>query len=269
MISLRFRTTLLGLWVIGFSSSSFAALFEDDEARRAILELRQRVESMRMGIEALRAENQVLIKKASEGSDKSQDELLVMRRSLLDLQNQIESLRSDLAKSKGDYESLLKSLSEWQRDQKDKIQALEERLRKLEPTKVAVDGREFLADPSEKRDYDQSLEVFRKGEYAQAAGTLADFLRRYPQSGYKPSVLFWLGNAQYAVKDYKDAIASFRSLVAMGPHQRVAESLLAIANCQIELKDVRGARKVLEDLIKAHPDSEAAGAAKDRLTKLK
>jgi TolA-binding protein len=37
----------------------------------------------------------------------------------------------------------------------------------------------------------------------------------------------------------------------------------------IELKDTRGARKVLEDLIKAHPESEAAAAAKDRLSRLK
>ena len=41
------------------------------------------------------------------------------------------------------------------------------------------------------------------------------------------------------------------------------------ANCQVELKDTRAARKTLEDLIKAYPQSEAAVAAKDRLTRLK
>jgi len=266
MMASRVRATLLGLWVIAFAAPIQAALFEDDEARRAILDLRQRVETLRMGMEAMRSE---VIKKTNEGADKNQDDMLILRRSLLDLQNQIEALRADLAKSKGHYEALLKSLAEWQRDQKDKIQAQEDRLRKLEPVKVGLDGREFLAEPAERRDYDQTLEIFRKGEYAQAVSGLADFLRRYPQSGYKPSALFWLGNAQYAVRDYKDAIASFRALVAMAPHVRVPESLLAIANCQIELKDLRGARKALEDLIKAYPDSEAAAAAKERLAKLK
>jgi tol-pal system protein YbgF len=269
MMMPRVFAVLWGLLFLAFSSTAQAGLFEDDEARRAILELRQRVETMRMSIEALRADNQVLMKKGNEVIDKNQDELQVLRRSLLDLQNQIESLRADLAKSRGANEDLLKSLSEWQREQKDKIQSQEDRLRKLEPIKVAMDGREFLAEPAEKRDYDQALEVFRKGEYGAALTMLADFVRRYAQSGYKPTALFWLGNAQYAVKDYKDAMVSFRSLVAMAPHPRVPESLLALANCHIELKDVRSARKVLEDLIKAHPESEAATAAKERLSRLK
>lgn len=269
MMAPRMLAPLWGLLLMALASSAHAALFEDDEARRAILDLRQRVETMRMSLETLRAENQVLIKKGSEVTDKNQDDLQVLRRSMLDLQNQIESLRADLAKSQGANESLLKSLSEWQREQKDKIQAQDDRLRKLEPTKVTLDGREFLAEPAEKRDHDQALEVFRKGEYSQALTLLADFVRRYPQSGYKATALFWLGNAQYAAKEYKDAMASFRSLVAMGPHQRVPESLLALANCHIELKDLRSARKVLDDLIKAHPESEAASAAKERLSRLK
>jgi tol-pal system protein YbgF len=269
MMKTRVFAILGGLLFIAFSSTAQAALFEDDEARRAILDLRQRVETLRMSIEVLRADNLVLMKKGSEVTDKNQDELQVLRRSLLDLQNQIESLRSDLAKSQGANEALVKSLSEWQRDQKDKIQAQDDRLRKLEPIKVAMDGREFLAEPSEKREYDQALEVFRKGDYATALTMLADFVRRYTQSGYKASALFWLGNAQYAVKEYKDAMVSFRSLVALAPHPRVPESMLALANCHIELKDIRAARKAFEDLIKAHPESEAATAAKDRLARLK
>ena len=269
MMAPRMLATLLGLLFLVFSSTLHAGLFEDDEARRAILDLRQRVETMRMSIEVLRSENQSLIKKGSEVTDKNQDELQVLRRSMLDLQNQIESLRADLAKSRGANENLLKSLSEWQREQKDKIQSQDDRLRKLEPIKVAMDGREFLAEPTEKRDHDQALEVFRNGDYGQALTMLADFVRRYPQSGYKATALFWLGNAQYAVKEYKDAMVSFRSLVAMAPHPRVPESMLALANCHIELKDVKSARKALEDLIKAHPESEAATAAKDRLSRLK
>jgi TolA-binding protein len=63
---------------------------------------------------------------------------------------------------------------------------------------------------------------------------------------------------------------NFRSLIAREPeHVRAPEAVLSIANCQIELKDTRGARKTLEDLIKAYPQSEAAIAAKERLPRLK
>ena len=95
-------------------------------------------------------------------------------------------------------------------------------------------------------------------------------MRRFPASGYAPSALFWLGNAQYAVRDYVGAIASFRALLTRAPeHSRAPEAVLSIANCQIEMKDTRAARKTLEDLIKAYPQSEAAGAAKERLTRLR
>jgi TolA-binding protein len=45
--------------------------------------------------------------------------------------------------------------------------------------------------------------------------------------------------------------------------------MLAIANSQIELKDSRSARRTLEDLVKAYPDSEAATAGRDRLARLR
>ena len=95
-------------------------------------------------------------------------------------------------------------------------------------------------------------------------------MNRYPKTGFKPSALFWLGNAQYATKDYKNALSSFRSLVAMGgDHVRVPEAILAIANCQLELKDNKGARKTLDDLVANYPASEAAQAARDRLARLR
>jgi TolA-binding protein len=45
--------------------------------------------------------------------------------------------------------------------------------------------------------------------------------------------------------------------------------MLSIANCQLEMKDVKSARKTLEELMKKYPQSESATAAKERLTKLK
>ena len=127
-----------------------------------------------------------------------------------------------------------------------------------------------MAEPAEKRDFEAALAVFRKSDFAAAQPAFLDFLRRYPQSGYSMAALFWLGNAQYATRDYKEAMINFRTIVTKEPeHPRSAEAVLSIANCQIELKDTRAARKSLEDLIKSYPQSEAAVAAKDRLARLK
>ena len=149
-------------------------------------------------------------------------------------------------------------------------QGLDERFRTVEPVKVTLDGREFMAEQAEKRDFEAALALFRKAEFSGAKTAFFDFLSRYTRSGYLPSALFWLGNAQYATRDYTAAMVNFRALIANAPdHQRTPEAVLSVANCQLELKDSRGARKTLQDLVSAYPKSEAAVAARERLALLK
>ena len=232
------------------------ALFDDDEARKAILELRQKVDiQQQRNVEELK---------------KANDDNTQLRRSILDLSNQLEVLRAEIAKMRGQDEQLARDVAEVQRKQKDITQGVDERLRKFEPSKVTADGTEFVANPAEIRDFDAALATLRRGEFAPAQTAFLDFISRYPQSGYKPSALFWLGNAQYALRAYREAVINFKSVVAIAPdHVRSPEAALSIANCQVELKDLKAARKTLEDLIKVYPQSEAASVAKDRLSKLK
>src|SRR5512133_1528106 len=238
------------------SSGASAALFEDDEARRAILDLRQRGEAQRANSE--------------RDAETQRQESSQLRRSMLELQNQIEAVRSEIARLTGQNEQLTRELAEIQRRQKDIATGGDERLRKFEPAKVSVDGKEFIADPTESRDFEAALAIFRRGEFPAAQAAFADFIKRYPQSGFRPTALFWLGNSQYANRDYKGAIANFRALLAVAPeHPRAAEAVLSIANCQIELKDNAGARRTLDELIRTYPQSEAAQAAKERLAKIR
>jgi tol-pal system protein YbgF len=260
----RFICSALLLASIGSAS---AGLFDDDEARLAIRDLRQTNVELRQQLETLKRESD---QKNADLLRRTSDESVELRRSLMDLQNQLESTKADLAKMRGQEEQISRDLSDLQRRQKDVLQATEERLRKLEPTRVSLDGRDFMAEPSEKRDFDNAMAVFRKGEFANAQVVFVDFMTRYSQSGYRPSALFWLGNSQYATKDYKEAMANFRSLISLASdHLRVPEAALAIANCQLELKEFKAARKTLEELVSNHPGTEAAAAAKDRLARFK
>ena len=252
----RLAATALAALCLGATSIASAALFEDDEARRAILELRQRTEAQRVA--------------AERAADEQRQDAAQLRRSLLELQTQIESLRGEIARLTGQNEQVMRALADVQRQQKDVAQGVEERLRKIEPAKVSVDGREFIADPAESRDFEAALAIFRKGDFPAAQAAFADFIKRYPQSGFRPTALFWLGNAQYANRDYRGAIGNFRALLTAAPaHPRAAEAVLSIANCQIELKDNAAARRTLDELVKTYPQSEAASAAKERLARLR
>ena len=255
---LRCGAVALGLWLT--LGSAQAALFEDDEARKAILDLRSRLTAVE---DAQRSQLLPVVKQLS-------DQIQQLQRSLLDLNNQNEQLRGELARMRGQDEQMLRDLADVQRRQRDIAQGVDDRMRKLEPQTVTVDGREFSADPEEKRAYDDAMASLRGGDFDRAAVGLASFIKRYPASGYLDSARYWLGNAQYGRRDYKEALATFRAFVAAAPdHPRTAEALLATANCQAELKDTKGAKRTLEDLIKQFPKSEAAQAARERLLALK
>lgn len=223
------------------SAGAQAALFEDSDARRAILELRERVE--RQG-----------------------EEIQNFQRGLLEQQNQFEALRTEIARIRGEKEELSQEL----RRAQELSQGVDDRLKKFEPTKVKVDGVEFVADPAETKAYEDALAIFRKGEFGAASTAFNDFIKRNPKSGYVVPSLFWLGNAQYANRSYANAITNFNTLLSKAPnHMRAAESMLSVANCQLELKDIKAAKKTLGDVVKNYPHTEAAAAASERLAKLK
>lgn len=234
------------------SATAHAGLFEDDEARRAILELRmQRTQDT----EALNAKLSALNAQVDQ-----------LKRSLLDMNAQVEQLRSDLAKQQGANEVLTRDVTELQRKQKDIQGGLDERVRKLEPQSVTQDGKTFKADPEEKRLFDESLARLRAADFAGGAAGLNGLLQRFPDTGYRESAWYWQGNAQYGLRAYKESIASFKQLLDKAPdHARAPEAMLSIANCYSELKENDSARKTLELLIKQYPQTEAAQAARDRL----
>ena len=288
---------LLGL----LSPTAQAALFEDEEARRAILDLRQRLENQRQT--QLQSAEQTLQKSL----DQSQKQFETLRKqvevdinqskqdnrqAVLQLQTQIEALKQDIASLRGEREQLLREITLLQRAQKDTNVEIEERFQKINgqlakqeatppsPVKeeapksskvnVQVDGFEFLADPDEKRDFEAAFVLFRKGDFAAAAKEFAQFVRVYSASGYKPSALYWLGSAKFARRDFNEAIAQLKGLANDFPnHARTPEAMLTIGNAQLEIKQAKEARKTFNELLKLYPTTEAAAAAKDRLAQIK
>lgn len=253
-----FTRARLAPWALAVSAvfvpAQAWALFDDDEARKAIIDLRQKYEASKAATDA------AILRLTDEVRD---------RRSIVELSNQVELLRSELQQLRAQNDLLSRQVGELQRAQKDVQVGVEERLRQVEPVKVVVDGSDFTVTPAERREYEAAMELMRRSDFAGASLAYEGLLRRYPDSGYTPSVLYWLGNAQYANRAYRESMGSHRRLVnSYRDHPRSPEALLAIANSLVELKDARAARKTLEDLVKAYPQTEAAAVGRDRLARL-
>lgn len=255
----RAGVACLAAGLLGLASLPAHALFSDDEARRAILDLRAKVEEQRQALEAAQRQ----LQDVQAGAEPT-------RRGLFDVVNQIEGLRRELADLRGQQERLARDVAELQRQQRDALAAFDERLRALEPAKVSIDGTEFTARPEEKTAFETAMAALRASEFARAAQLHGDFLSRYPGSGFAPLALYWQGNALYASRQYRPAIDSYQRLLDQAPdHPRASEAMLAIASCQLELKDAKAARATWQALVKRYPDTEAAAAARERLARLR
>lgn len=248
----RFFRFLLLLALSGMlNNPAHAGLFDDDEARKAISDLRARLDAL-----SSRVDDQFANK-----ADKTV---------LLDQLNQIDSLRQEIAKLRGQLEVLSNDVSDNQHRQKDFYVDLDNRLRKLEPQKVVMDGREEQVEQTEQKSYEAAIAIFQSGDYAGAANALNSFLRTYPRSIYAPGAQYSLGIAYYAQKDYKSAINTFQAMVKAFPdHAKSPDAMLNIASCYSEQKDKANAKKWLVNLRASYPDSAAAKTAGDRLNALK
>jgi len=258
------------LFAAQLAAPARGALFDDDEARRRIEDLKNRVDlvehSLAQRLDALEAK--------SAG--------------LADLFRDVEQIKSDIAKLRGQYEVLTYELEQAQKRQRDLYLDLDGRVRKLEggpgapgappgpgappasgdagaPAAAAAAP---VADPaSEQKSYDAALEAFKSGNFGAAVGSFQAFTRTYPKSPLAPSAMYWAGNAQYAQREFRAAIATQRQLIATYPDsQKVPDALLNIASCQVELGETPAARRTLEEVVAKYPTSEAATKARQRLS---
>lgn len=238
------------LWM---SAPAHAQLFPDNDARKAILELREKTA-------ADQKENAARLDRLEQQNARNQ----------LDLMQQLDALRAELARLRGQLEVTQKDLADVQKRQSETYADLDQRLKRSEPQKVVVDGKEASVEPEEQRQYNAAFEQFRASQFAPAAQAFTQFLRAYPQSAYAPLAQFWLGNAQYASRDFKGAITTHREFVRANPDSpRAGDALLNIGNSQLELNDKVGARKTFREIADKYPGTPAAQNAKERLATLK
>ncbi len=239
-----------------------AGLFSDDDARKQIQQLEAR---------ALKLESAVL---------KLEVAIEQQTRSLLDLLGQIEALNGEIRKLRGQNEELAHGLQDAEKREKDFYVDLDTRLRHFESIEEAASASASSpastvpVDPedpaSENRAFEAAYGLFKGGSYENAAKAFQEFLKKYPDSVHAPNANYWLGNAQFALKDYKNALDTYQGLLKAFPGMpKAAEVLFNIAGCQQELKQDAAAQKTLKQLVAKHPDSEAAGKAKKLITTAK
>jgi len=281
------------------TASAHAGLFDDEEARKQILQLRNQIADTQKALDQRIAEL----------------EAQARNRSIIDLFNQVETLKAEFARLRGQIELLQNEMENTQKRQRDLYVDLDGRLRKvetqIEQTRAAQAAQAQSAPPAvvggpgtppapaaavpgsappgpaadprgaapatvvpppaidpvmEQRAYDQGLEHFRAGRFAEAVTAFQLFTRNFPRSTLVPSAQYWIGNSLYATRDFRGAITTQRQLIAQYPDSaKASDALLNIASAQSELGELQAARASLQEVVAKYPASEAAAKARQRL----
>lgn len=258
-----------------FSVTGHAALFDDTEARKKILEVEKNMQSQNQSTQAALEE----LKRNQQALEQRLTALeSIAKNGLIEMQSQLEAARQEVSRLKGELELAAHNLDLAQQRQKDLYADLDTRLRKLESAPVAdaqsVAPAEAAAAEAAKESDEQKLlaqaQAFSKeAKHKEAFAAYDKFLKDYPQSSSVPDAMYGLGYSQFALKNYKSSIATQQKLLethASSP--KAADAMLSMANSQIQLGQVAAAKKTLRDLIKRYPDSEAAPVAQKRLKAL-
>lgn len=241
------RLTALLVAVLGAGQAQ-AGLFDDEEARRMIADMKAKMDS--------RLDQQ--------------------SRAQLDLAGQISRQAEEIARLRGQVETLTYELETAKKRQQDFYLDLDTRLRKIETAPAAAAGAPGAGqaaapglDPAlEGQEYEAALNLFKGGKYKEAATGFSAFLQKYPEGSLAPNAQFWLGNAWYAQRDCRKAIEVQSVIAGKWPDSpKAPDSLLAVATCQQEMGNPAGMKRTLETLVAKYPQSPAAETARQRLKK--
>lgn len=226
-----------------------AGIFDDDEARKRI--------------EALRAEIRAEVENLSARVDRG-------AKNQIEFSNQSEALKADLAKLRGQVEVLLNDMEVSQKRQRDFYVDLDNRLRKLEAGAAAAAAAPAAASPKvdpaqETRDYEAALAAYKNGRYVESNRAMLSFIREYPNSALLPNAYYWAASSHFQLTEYARAVELFGKVVATWPNDpKAADALLGQHNAYNELRDPKGAKKAMDELLAKYPDSPAAQMARQR-----
>ncbi len=230
-------------------------------------------------------------------------ESLQMRR-MVDLLERLDRMEREVRQLRGDLEVQAHDLKEIKQRQRELYLDVDRRLRALEvggarsgvggspapapapnqgsappPSVMPSQGQAqtpppqpsaALPSPQERSAYEQAFNLLKDGRYPQAISAFDSFLQAYPHSQYAGNAQYWLGEAHYVSRNFKQAAVSFGKVVSNYPDSpKVPDAMLKLGYTEYELDQWQQARATLQNVTKRYPNSTAAQLAQTRLQRMR
>ena len=208
------------------------------------------------------------------------------------LASEASRLRADVTDTRAAQEAAGKEIGRAQSD----IEALDARTRELGPrvrataeevarlaeqmraadeairrTRAALDALPPPAAPvrepragSAELAYAAALATFRAREHGQAVLDFLDFIAKYRKHALAGNAQYWIGEAYYVQRDYRQALLEFQKVFELGA-AKIPDALVKVGLCYWSLRDPTRARQTWQRVVREYPGTEAARVARTQL----
>jgi len=118
--------------------------------------------------------------------------------------------------------------------------------------------------------YQKAFDLLKDGHYDDAITAFHDMLGTYPGGKLADNAQYWIGEAHFAARRFREAADEFGKVINNYPQSpKVPDAMLKLGFSYYELADWTKARDTLEQLKGRYPQSTAAQLADRRLQKMK
>jgi tol-pal system protein YbgF len=135
------------------------------------------------------------------------------------------------------------------------------------PAQVAPPAPPAAAVPgagNPEQEYNAALTTFRSREHGQAVLDFIDFIAKYPKHTLAGNAQYWIGEAYWAQRDYRQALVEFEKVSEYGP-AKAPDALVKIGLCHLRLRDVSRAKQAWQRVLREYPKAEATILAQSLL----
>lgn len=222
-------------------------------------------------------------------------ERLLESKGLVDLLIRLENLQKEVQLLRGEVELQTHTLESIKKRQRDLYVDIDRRLVKIERSatagttisspattkpdsadaetkngqKTATAKKSSNSIIKEQKAYQSAFDLLRELRYRESVVEFRKFLKKYPDGRYAHIAQYWLGEANYAQRNFKSAIKDYNRLVSQYPKTpKAAEAMLKIGYSYYEIKDYKNAKKSLQQLIDTYPKSTESGQGKNLIAKI-
>ncbi len=111
------------------------------------------------------------------------------------------------------------------------------------------------------QEYAAALATYRAREHGQAVIDFMDFIAKYPKHSLAGNAQYWIGEAYWAQRDYRQALVEFEKVFEHGP-AKAPDAQLKIGLCYLRLNDLPRAQQAWQRVVNEYPKSESASMAR-------